>query len=72
MARIAQRHGVSVRTAQFSPVPGTVEFNAAVAAGHLTRDADPLLHNNSAYPCEHRDIWEALKREIHEGNRRLQ
>ena len=72
LARIAQQHGVSVRTAQFSPVPGTVEFEAAVAAGYVTRDADPLLHNNSAYPCEHRDVWEALKREILEGNRRLQ
>jgi radical SAM superfamily enzyme YgiQ (UPF0313 family) len=70
-ARFAQGLGVPVKTAQYSPVPGTHEFGEAVAAGYLPEDADPLLHNNSLYACEHAEQWEALKREIGEANRRL-
>jgi radical SAM superfamily enzyme YgiQ (UPF0313 family) len=69
------RLGVPVRTAQFSPIPGTEEWAAAVVAGDIAADADPLLHNNSVYPCANvcagADTWEALKREVREGNRAL-
>jgi len=68
---LAQRLGVPVRTAQFSPVPGTAEFAAAVSAGCIAADADPLLHNNSIYPCADAEQWEELKHEIQEGNRAL-
>jgi hypothetical protein len=61
--------GIQVRTAQFSPVPGTDEFAAAVAAGHIASDADPLLHNNSIYPCADAQQWEELKRHVRTGNR---
>ncbi len=67
----AQSLGVPVRTAQFSPVPGTAEFDKAVALGYIAEDADPLLHNNSLYPCGASAAWEQLKREIREGNRGL-
>jgi hypothetical protein len=69
----AHRLGVQVRTAQFSPIPGTREWEAAVAAGHIAADADPLLHNKSLYPCAaaRASAWEALKGEIREGNRAL-
>jgi hypothetical protein len=70
-AAYAQGLGVPVHTAQYSPIPGTREWEAAVAAGHLPADADPLLHNNSAYPCGEADAWEALKVEIRAGNRAL-
>jgi hypothetical protein len=69
--RFAHSLGVPVRSAQYSPVPGTVEFDAAAAAGHISADADPLLHNNSVYPCADAEAWEELKREMREGNRAL-
>ena len=74
-ATVAYAHqlGVQVRTAQFSPIPGTREWAAAVAAGDVAADADPLLHNNSVYPCSNACVragaWEALKVQIREGNR---
>jgi radical SAM superfamily enzyme YgiQ (UPF0313 family) len=76
-ATVAYAHqlGVQVRAAQFSPIPGTREWAAAVAAGDIAADADPLLHNNSVYPCSNACVragaWEALKVSIREGNRAL-
>jgi radical SAM superfamily enzyme YgiQ (UPF0313 family) len=72
-ATVAYAHGlgVPVSAAQYSPIPGTREWGAAVAAGHIAADADPLLHNNSAYPCANAGAWEALKVEVREGNRAL-
>ena len=67
----AHQLGVPVSAAQFSPIPGTREWAAAVAAGDIAADADPLLHNNSVYPCTDAGAWEALKVEIREGNRAL-
>ena len=60
--------GIQVRTAQFSPIPGTVEWEAAVAAGCIPGDADPLLHNNSIYPCADAQAWEEVKQQVREGN----
>jgi hypothetical protein len=70
---VAYAHGlgVQVRTAQFSPIPGTQDWAAAVAAGDISADADPLLHNNSVYPCADAGAFEALKGQIREGNRGL-
>jgi hypothetical protein len=76
-AAFVHRLGVQVRVAQFSPIPGTAEWEAAVATGCIAADADPLLHNNSAYPCAggmgtpSSRAWEALKRDIRSGNRSL-
>ncbi|MFZ5919221.1 MAG: B12-binding domain-containing radical SAM protein [Chloroflexota bacterium] len=67
----AHRLGIQVRTAQFSPIPGTSEWQAAVDAGFLPPDADPLLHNRSIYPCGQAEIWEAVKQQIHQGNQAL-
>jgi len=67
----AHRLGVPVRSAQFSPIPGTVEWGRAVEMGCIPPDADPLLHNNSIYPCGDARAWEALKGEIRAGNRTL-
>ena len=68
----AHRLGIQVSAAQFSPIPGTAEWQAAVAAGCIPADADPLLHNNSAYPCAHApadaQAWEEVKQQIREGN----
>jgi hypothetical protein len=72
-ATVAFAHhlGVPVYPAQFSPIPGTPEGEAAVAAGCLPADADPLLHNNSIYPCGNAAEWEALKVHIRAANRAL-
>jgi hypothetical protein len=67
----AHRLGIPVRPAQFTPIPGTVEWQAAVAAGHIAADADPLLHNNSIYPCADLQAWEAVKEQIRQGNHAL-
>jgi radical SAM superfamily enzyme YgiQ (UPF0313 family) len=67
----ANRLGVPVYPAQFSPIPGTPEGEAAVAGGYLPGDADPLLHNNSIYPCGNAAAWETLKVRIRAGNRAL-
>ena len=67
----AHRLGVPVYPAQYSPIPGTPEGSAAVAAGCLPADADPLLHNNSIYPCGNAADWEALKARIRAANRAL-
>jgi radical SAM superfamily enzyme YgiQ (UPF0313 family) len=42
--------GVGIRLAAFSPIPGTVEYERAVARGELAPDADPLQTNNSILP----------------------
>ena len=63
--------GVQVSTAQFSPIPGTREWEAAVAAGDISAGADPLLHNESLYRCAQAEAWEALKVQIREANRVL-
>lgn len=64
--------GIPVSAAQFSPIPGTAEWQAAVDGGYISADADPLLHNNSAYPCAHApadaQAWEEVKQQIREGN----
>jgi hypothetical protein len=39
--------------------------------GCISPDADPLLHNNSIYPCGDARAWEALKGDIRVGNRAL-
>jgi radical SAM superfamily enzyme YgiQ (UPF0313 family) len=42
--------GVGIRLAAFSPIPGTVDFQRAVARGEIDMNADPLLTNNSILP----------------------
>lgn len=69
--QFAHRLGIQVRTAQFSPIPGTVEWQAAVSAGCIAPGADPLLHNNSIYPCADAQAWEELKQQIRDGNHAL-
>ena len=69
--RFAHDLGVQVRTAQFSPIPGTAEWAQAVESGFIAPDTDPLLHNNSIYPCRQAAECEALKIQIREGNKTL-
>ena len=43
--------GVGIRLAAFSPIPGTVDYQRAVANGTIGEDNDPLLTNNSIVPA---------------------
>jgi radical SAM superfamily enzyme YgiQ (UPF0313 family) len=67
--------GVPVRLAFYSPIPGTPDYDQAVAAGALPPDADPLLHNNTAWPLA--GWWmtaqemQRIKDQTHAGNERL-
>jgi radical SAM superfamily enzyme YgiQ (UPF0313 family) len=44
--------GVQVKLASYSPIPGTKDFERAVAKGILSPDIDPLLTNNSIFPLK--------------------
>ncbi|MBC7260608.1 MAG: radical SAM protein [Chloroflexi bacterium] len=72
-ATVAFAHslGIRVHAAEFSPVPGTSEWQNAVNVGCIPADADPLLHNNSIYPCADARAMEKLKQEIRMGNQAL-
>lgn len=72
-ATVAFAHslGIQVHAAEFSPVPGTAEWRNAVNAGYIPADADPLLHNNSIYPCADAQAMEELKQQIRMGNQAL-
>jgi radical SAM superfamily enzyme YgiQ (UPF0313 family) len=67
----AHQLGLPVEIAQFSPIPGTAEWDAAVDAGCIAPGADPLLHNNSLYPCGNAPAWERFKVEVRAANRQL-
>ena len=43
------RLGAVPRVAHFSPIPGTAEWDGLVRAGVLAAEADPLLHNKTAF-----------------------
>ena len=66
--------GVPVYLAWYSPIPGTPDHDAAVAAGVLPSNADPLLHNKAAWPP---GWWispaelQSLKNQAQEGNRKI-
>ncbi|MFC1849670.1 B12-binding domain-containing radical SAM protein [candidate division CSSED10-310 bacterium] len=45
---VAQLGGIT-RLAQFSPVPGTLEWQKAIELGIIKADSDPLLQNPSVY-----------------------
>jgi len=64
-----------VRLAQFTPIPGTVEWERAITNYGFDPDSDPLLHNNTIFSLQLEpgiaEEQEAVKRLATEGNRRL-
>jgi hypothetical protein len=42
--------GIRIRLSSFSPIPGTVDYERAIAQGHFPAEADPLLTNNTTLP----------------------
>jgi len=39
------------RLTSYTPIPGTTDWDRAVKLGLIEKDCDPLLTNNSIYPC---------------------
>jgi radical SAM superfamily enzyme YgiQ (UPF0313 family) len=48
--RFVREHGGTPRLAEYSPIPGTPEYELARAASGLPLDDEPLFHNNTIYP----------------------
>jgi radical SAM superfamily enzyme YgiQ (UPF0313 family) len=46
----AHNLGIRIRLSSFSPIPGTVDYERAIAQGHFPAEADPLLTNNTTLP----------------------
>jgi radical SAM superfamily enzyme YgiQ (UPF0313 family) len=66
---------IPVQVVNYSPIPGTVEWERAVLQWGFDAKADPLLHNNSIYPFPwSRDTFEGFqeaKAKALAGNRAL-
>ena len=56
--------GAISRLASFTPIPGTEDWQRAVSMKLLDPDIDPLLTNNSLYPCASPDLTVAQFREL--------
>ncbi|NVM23129.1 MAG: B12-binding domain-containing radical SAM protein [Desulfobacterales bacterium] len=51
--------GVRPVLAQYSPIPHTALWDAAVAASRYDLASDPIFHNNSIFPCQKEPFsWE--------------
>jgi radical SAM superfamily enzyme YgiQ (UPF0313 family) len=70
------RCGARVQIAQYSLIPGTEVWSQAVNQGLFDHQADPLLHNGSAYPVPWSEAtppeFEQIKLAALAGNRELQ
>ena len=54
--------GCTIRLVSYSPIPGTEEWDRAVASSDLPLASDPLLHNGSIFPVRDRKMpWEAFQ-----------
>ena len=48
--KFVHTQGVQVKPAEFTPIPGTVEWERAGEIYGFDPDSDPLLHNNCVFP----------------------
>jgi len=63
--------GVITRLAAFSPIPGTVEWHRAVEMGRIEPDSDPLLTDNTIFPCSDYVAYEWVKQLADRCNRQV-
>ncbi len=49
--RYVQLHGARPIIAEYSPIPGTALWDAAVRGSRFDLKGEPLFHNNSLFPC---------------------
>jgi radical SAM superfamily enzyme YgiQ (UPF0313 family) len=54
--------GATPVLASYSPIPGTALWPRAVATSRFDLAADPLLHNNSLFPCWPEFSWDRYTR----------
>ena len=54
--RFINDQGCTIRLAAYSPIPGTDEWNRAIAASDLPLESDPLFHNCSIYPMRNKTM----------------
>lgn len=58
----AGKLGIKVRLAEFSPIPGTIEWERSVSSGDLLPDTDLLLTNNTLLPLRSKNFsWDIVK-----------
>jgi len=71
----AHQCGATVEVTLYSPIPGTAEWERAVHHWGLDPQADPLLHNESAYPLQSEvldvEAFERVKALARRGNQAL-
>jgi radical SAM superfamily enzyme YgiQ (UPF0313 family) len=61
--RIVKAHGVRPILAQYSPIPHTEMWGAAVKASRYDLEGDPIYQNNSIFPCQKGPFsWKTLSR----------
>ncbi len=63
--REVRRVGATPVLAQYSPIPGTALWHAAVRCSRYDLEADPLYQNNSIFPCWPEFSWERYTRLKH-------
>ncbi len=54
--------GAAPILAQYSPIPGTALWPAALAASRFDLAGEPLFHNNSLFPCWPEFSWQRFTR----------
>jgi radical SAM superfamily enzyme YgiQ (UPF0313 family) len=71
----AHQCGATVEVTLYSPIPGTAEWERAIHHWGLDPQADPLLHNESAYPLQSEmlgvEAFERVKALAGRGNQAL-
>ena len=67
--------GIQVRLAQYTPIPGTIEWQRAATEYGFDPNLDPLSHNNSIFPLQTDELTledvEMVKMLVNEGNKRI-
>ena len=59
--RMVKACGVRPILAQYSPIPHTAMWEAAVQSSRYDLASDPIFHNNSIFPCQHEPFsWEKI------------
>ena len=60
--KMVKASGVRPILAQYSPIPHTKLWHAAVEASRYDLEEDPLFHNNSIFPCRKTPFsWEEVR-----------
>jgi hypothetical protein len=60
--RAVRQVGATPVLAQYSPIPGTALWPAAVQVSRYDLEADPIFQNNSIFPCWPEFSWERYTR----------